>query len=159
MNGDSNSVRSIGPPARTNSRTPSERMMNGSPIASAHHFAPMRHLNICPTQVRRLPPEAQMTIAAPIGGPNPPNPIRIECVQEASIPEYASAPWIVQVNAYAIATKLRRRCWLTHVRMLDIPLIVDTSQLTVRPDPEFSALHSSQFDSNPRVCLTPFSSP
>ncbi len=87
-----NSVRSIGPPATTNSRTPSERTTNGSPSAIAHHFAPIRHLNIWPTQVRRLPPDAQITTAAPTGGPNPPKPIRIECVQDASIPEYASAP-------------------------------------------------------------------
>lgn len=128
-------------------------MMKGSPIASAHHFAPIRHLNIWPTQVRRLPPEAQITIAAPIGGPNPPKPIRIECVQDASMPEYASAPWMVQVMAYAIAMKLNSRCRSIYSRMSE-PITNHWTEIVLNGD---SSRHQIGFFLNYNVSRSPTS--
>jgi hypothetical protein len=88
---------------------PMARMTIGSPNASAHHFAPMRHLTICESHERSDPSLAQTTTAAPTGGPNPPNPISIECVHDASNPQRTRSPWIVQVNGYVTKRKLAMR--------------------------------------------------
>jgi len=58
----------------------------------------MRHRKNCSTHERRLPSAALTTTAVPTGGPNAPKPIRIDIVHDASIPESATIPYIVQVD-------------------------------------------------------------
>ena len=56
------------------------------------------------------------TTAAPTGGPNPPNPMRIDCVHDASSPVAATTPWTTHVKAYVISRNDARRWRSIHDR-------------------------------------------